>query len=212
MPDISPKADFYQILQVAPNSDLPEIQRSFRSLAQRYHPDNKSTGNDTIYHLLLRAYNTLSDPEQRSAYEALRKKGGKPDATTLKLAEEKLSSRGTAVTQPSDAVSGLAALSSVAQDSSTTQPAAVKATCGVDRALERRKREAILGALCDRRMAKPAQPGMNVRELERVTGFTPEEMEFAIWYLKESGDLRPGDNGRYEVSAQGVDRFDSYAS
>lgn len=61
--------DFYELLQVSPNAEADTIQRVFRLLAQRFHPDNRDTGDDTIFQQLLKAYQVLSDPERRAAYD-----------------------------------------------------------------------------------------------------------------------------------------------
>ena len=61
--------DYYELLQVSPNADSETIERVYRSLAKRYHPDNKKTGNDEKFRALVQAYRLLSDPEQRAAYD-----------------------------------------------------------------------------------------------------------------------------------------------
>lgn len=67
-----PVADYYDILQLSPRADHDTIHRVFRILAQRYHPDNHETGNEEQFKQLLAAYQVLSDPEQRAAYDARR--------------------------------------------------------------------------------------------------------------------------------------------
>jgi curved DNA-binding protein CbpA len=62
--------DFYEVMQVSPNADFETIERVFRLLAKRYHPDNTVTGHESKFRELLEAYHTLSDPEKRSAYDA----------------------------------------------------------------------------------------------------------------------------------------------
>jgi curved DNA-binding protein CbpA len=61
--------DFYEILQVSPNADQDTIQRVFRLLAQRFHPDNKDSGNEGAFKEVMEAYRVLNDPEQRAAYD-----------------------------------------------------------------------------------------------------------------------------------------------
>ena len=61
--------DYYEILQVSPNADQETVQRVFRMLAQRFHPDNKDTGNDAAFKEVMDAYRVLNDPEQRAAYD-----------------------------------------------------------------------------------------------------------------------------------------------
>ena len=61
--------DYYEALQLSPNADLEAIQRSYRMLAQRYHPDNADTGNEAAFRLVLDAYRVISEPEKRAAYD-----------------------------------------------------------------------------------------------------------------------------------------------
>lgn len=62
--------DYYEVLQISPKAELATIQRVYRMLAARYHPDNPATGNTDKFVLLQRAYSTLADPERRAAYDA----------------------------------------------------------------------------------------------------------------------------------------------
>ena len=48
VPDVS-MLDHYEILQVSPHADTDTIQRVYRLLAQRYHPDNTDTGNEEMF-------------------------------------------------------------------------------------------------------------------------------------------------------------------
>ncbi len=61
--------DYYEILQVSQKADPDMIHRVFRLLAQRYHPDNTSTGDETAFRAVAEAYKILSDPEKRAAYD-----------------------------------------------------------------------------------------------------------------------------------------------
>ena len=62
--------DYYEALQLSPNATVDTIQRVYRLLALRYHPDNADTGSAQTFQLILQAYRVLSDPEQRAAYDA----------------------------------------------------------------------------------------------------------------------------------------------
>lgn len=64
-----PFVDFYEALQVSPNADRDTIERVFRHLAKRYHPDNQHTGDDPKFQRVLEAYRVLSDPEARASYD-----------------------------------------------------------------------------------------------------------------------------------------------
>jgi curved DNA-binding protein len=61
--------DHYETLQISPNADADTIQRVFRMLAQRVHPDNKETGDADRFRALHDAYSVLSVPERRAQYD-----------------------------------------------------------------------------------------------------------------------------------------------
>jgi curved DNA-binding protein CbpA len=61
--------DYYEVLQVSANAEQDTIQRVFRLLAQRFHPDNKETGNETRFREIHQAYSVLNDPEKRARYD-----------------------------------------------------------------------------------------------------------------------------------------------
>ena len=61
--------DYYEILQVGQNADLETIERVFRLLAKRYHPDNSESGNDERFREIHDAFEVLADPELRAEYD-----------------------------------------------------------------------------------------------------------------------------------------------
>ena len=61
--------DYYEALQISPNADADTVQRVFRLLAQRFHPDNAETGDAQRFRALHDAYTVLSDPEKRAQYD-----------------------------------------------------------------------------------------------------------------------------------------------
>ncbi len=61
--------DHYEFLQISPRADLETIQRVFRHLAKRYHPDNPETGDAVRFEQLVEAFKVLSDPELRAQYD-----------------------------------------------------------------------------------------------------------------------------------------------
>lgn len=61
--------DYYEDLQISPNADMEMIERVFRMLAKRFHPDNKQSGSADKFNTLNDAYRVLSDPEKRAAYD-----------------------------------------------------------------------------------------------------------------------------------------------
>jgi curved DNA-binding protein CbpA len=61
--------DYYEALQVSANAEPDTIQRIYRLLAQRFHPDNKETGSEVRFREIHEAYSVLSDPEKRARYD-----------------------------------------------------------------------------------------------------------------------------------------------
>lgn len=64
-----PFSDFYEVLQLSPNATADTVDRVYRMLAKRYHPDNLDTGDIDRFAELQRAFSVLSDPAQRAAYD-----------------------------------------------------------------------------------------------------------------------------------------------
>lgn len=62
--------DHYEDLQISSNADQETIERVYRFLAKRYHPDNLSSGSTEKFDAITKAYKTLSVPEKRAAYDA----------------------------------------------------------------------------------------------------------------------------------------------
>jgi curved DNA-binding protein CbpA len=163
--------DYYELLQISPNAEPETIQRVFRMLAQRYHPDNAETGNEPLFQQLLKAYHLLSDPAQRAAYDVQHRSHQK---VTWEVFDQKTAPGG--------------------------------------RAAEKKKREGILGVLYQKRQHSPNQPGLNVREMEDLMNIPKEHLEFALWYLKESGEIKVADNGRYVITVKGVELYEQYTA
>jgi curved DNA-binding protein len=64
--------DYYAVLGVARSADADAIQRAYRMLARKHHPDiDKSAGATKRFQELQEAYEVLKDPEKRARYDQL---------------------------------------------------------------------------------------------------------------------------------------------
>src|SRR3990172_8808573 len=64
------KRDYYEVLGVPRNASAEAIKKAFRRLAMQYHPDrNKEDGAEAKFKEIGEAYEVLSDPEKRGAYD-----------------------------------------------------------------------------------------------------------------------------------------------
>jgi curved DNA-binding protein CbpA len=63
-------SDHYEALQLSRNADRETVDRVYRILAKRYHPDNQETGDASKFAMIAEAHRVLSDPDQRAVYDA----------------------------------------------------------------------------------------------------------------------------------------------
>jgi molecular chaperone DnaJ len=62
--------DYYEILGVSRDADKEEVKQAYRRLARKYHPDvNKEAGAEERFKEINRAYEVLSEPENRARYD-----------------------------------------------------------------------------------------------------------------------------------------------
>lgn len=69
-----PPIDYYEVLQISSTAEPETIHRVYRMLAQRFHPDNQETGNDSRFREVNDAYHVLSDPALRAQYDVAHEK------------------------------------------------------------------------------------------------------------------------------------------
>ena len=64
--------DYYEILGIKRDADQAEVQRAYRKLARKYHPDvNKASNAEEKFKEINEAYEVLKDPEKRKMYDQL---------------------------------------------------------------------------------------------------------------------------------------------
>lgn len=61
--------DYYELLQLNPNADTETIERIFRHLAKKFHPDNAEFADPDRFRQIVEAHQTLADPESRAGYD-----------------------------------------------------------------------------------------------------------------------------------------------
>lgn len=66
--------DYYGLLGLHPEAGLQEVRQAYRSLARTLHPDANKDSPDAVarFKEVTEAYNTLSDPTRRAAYDKQR--------------------------------------------------------------------------------------------------------------------------------------------
>jgi len=68
MASVKPTTDPYRILGILRGADLEQVKAAHRRLAKRYHPDG-STGDERRFLAAQEAYQLLSDPLRRRAWD-----------------------------------------------------------------------------------------------------------------------------------------------
>ena len=70
--------------------------------------------------------------------------------------------------------------------------------------MEQAVRLTVLEALYTKRRIQPQEPGIYLRELERMLGRPREHLEFTIWYLSQK-KLISNDDARMYLTADGAE-------
>ncbi|HVX93053.1 MAG TPA: molecular chaperone DnaJ [Candidatus Dojkabacteria bacterium] len=64
------KRDYYEVLGIKKDASEKEIKKAYRKLAKQYHPDvNKEPDAETKFKEVQEAYEVISDPSKRQAYD-----------------------------------------------------------------------------------------------------------------------------------------------
>lgn len=79
-----PTPDYYTILGLLRDATPEQVKRAYLEAAQRLHPDkNQAPGETEIFLEVQQAYETLSNPKRRKAYDATLPKEEAPDGPIL---------------------------------------------------------------------------------------------------------------------------------
>lgn len=63
--------DYYGLLEVYPTATSTEIKQAYRKLVRLHHPDLTQQQQDSKIKRINEAYEVLSDPQKRAAYNTL---------------------------------------------------------------------------------------------------------------------------------------------
>jgi len=181
--------NLYEVLQLSPSAEQLVITKVYRLLAAYYHPDNKQTGDEERFKLVLKAYEVLSDPAKRSRY----------DLETLGKSSQTTHRAGVADSAQTAARSKeeLKAKFGFGDDGNGTS--------GDSNISERELRKLLLMALYDVRRNTPNKPELSLLVLSELLGCTVEDLEFSNWYLKEKGYIKISESADFSVTIAGVD-------
>jgi hypothetical protein len=163
-----PFVDFYEVLQLSPNANSETVERVYRLLAKRYHPDNQATGDANVFAQVHEAYETLADPHKRTEYDV--------QYDENRRLQWKIFDQSTA-------------------------------TDG--REQDRRVFHGILSLLYVSRRRDPHAGGLGAVNLERLLGITQQDLEFALWYMRQRQWITVLDTGQYAITVEGVDKLGS---
>jgi hypothetical protein len=181
-----PFVDFYEFLMISPQADRAMVEWAVRLMLARYGKKNDQQGDEEKYGLVKEAYRILADPKRRAAYDKDRE-----------------------AHRPSpEAVAGGLSTMPEREDGALPNPDSihVRLTATIDDVrLQKRIRQGIMASLYDVMITRPRNPELGRADIARAIGVSIDQMEFAIWYLREQNLLRTTPQGLYAMSTKGVD-------
>ncbi len=179
--------DYYELLMISPRADRAMVEWSVRLMLRRYGPENKATGDVEKYSLVQQAFRTLADSEKRAEYDE-----------TYGLDTESTPSEDTADNSKNGHAPKPNALSLL-------KPAPLRSSVTREHVLTQQQiRQGIISVVYDAMAQRSRNPELGRAEIVRVLGRSNDELEFALWLLREEKLIRTTPNGAYSATAKGV--------
>lgn len=70
-------------------------------------------------------------------------------------------------------------------------------------------RLALLSVLYERRQKRPYRPSLSMRHLDSMFNVSNDELNFALWYLKQRGMVQSDDKSNLQIAVDGMDFLES---
>jgi len=163
-----PFVDYYEVLQLSPNAHADTVERVYRLLAKRYHPDNQTTGDAAVFAQVHKAYEVLAEPPSRAEYDVQHDENRRQ--------EWQIFDQSSAADGPEQ---------------------------------DRRVFHRILSLLYIARRRDPNAGGLGSVNLERLLGISQQDLEFALWYMRQRTWITVLDTGHYAITVDGIDKLGS---
>ncbi len=90
---MSPLVNYYHLLAVPQTASLEQIKQAFRKLARQYHPDLAGAASKDQFLRIHEAYQVLSDPERRRAFDARLQEHARPNTPPKTVVQPPATSR-----------------------------------------------------------------------------------------------------------------------
>lgn len=177
--------DYYDFLMVSPQADRAMLEWAIRHMLTRYGPKNAETADAAKYEQTKAAYRALVDPAKRAEYDATWKERNSSSTSDRVGSSER---RGPAAT-------GQLPINNIIVETAATID---------DVHLQIKLRQAVVSALYSIMITNPRQPETGRAEVAKAVGCRVDDLEFSIWFLRESGLIKTSNAGDYAITAEGV--------
>ncbi len=188
--------DYYAFLMISPQADRAMIEWAARLMLTRYGEKNPHTADPEKHELVKTAYRTLVDAKRKAEYDKLRQQhagGGAP-------ASDEEQPTGGETHGERRSRDGRVPISKIKVEHTATLD---------DSRVQRRLRQAVLSVLYDIIITNPRNPELGRAEIARAVGCRVDDLEFAVWFLREKDLIKTSNSGLYAITSVGVEWVES---